>query len=47
MRDLGFEHKQRVGFIVGQQGMVLRSRDGGKNWAQVLPSGDLGLGRLL
>ncbi len=47
MRDLGFEHKQRVGFIVGQQGMVLRSRDGGKSWAQVLPPGDLGLGRLL
>jgi photosystem II stability/assembly factor-like uncharacterized protein len=47
MRDLGFEHKQRVGFIVGQQGMVLRSQDGGKNWTQVLPPGDLGVGRIL
>jgi photosystem II stability/assembly factor-like uncharacterized protein len=47
MRDLGFEHKRRVGFIVGQQGMVLRSQDGGKHWAQVLPRGDLGVGRLL
>jgi photosystem II stability/assembly factor-like uncharacterized protein len=47
MRDLGFEHKQRVGFIVGQQGMVLRSQDGGKSWTQVLPKGDIGLGRLL
>jgi photosystem II stability/assembly factor-like uncharacterized protein len=47
MRDVGFEHKQRIGFIVGQQGMVLRSRDGGKSWAQVLPAGDIGLGRIL
>jgi photosystem II stability/assembly factor-like uncharacterized protein len=48
MRDLGFEHKQRVGFIVGQQGTVLRSRDGGQSWTRVLPPGDdLGVGRLL
>ena len=47
MRDIGFESKQRVGLIVGQQGMVLRSQDGGKTWSQVLPAGDLGLGRLL
>jgi photosystem II stability/assembly factor-like uncharacterized protein len=47
MRDVAFEQKQRVGMIVGQQGMVLRSADGGKSWSQVLPSGDLGLGRLL
>jgi photosystem II stability/assembly factor-like uncharacterized protein len=47
MRDLGFEHKQQVGFIVGQQGLVLRSEDGGKTWAQVLPPGELGLGRVL
>ncbi len=48
MRDLGFEHKERVGFIVGQQGMVLRSRDGGRSWTRVLPTGgDLGVGRLL
>jgi len=47
MRDVGFEHKQRVGFIVGQQGMILRSENGGKSWAKVLPAGDIGLGRLL
>jgi photosystem II stability/assembly factor-like uncharacterized protein len=48
MRDLGFEHNQQVGFIVGQQGMVLRSRDGGRNWTRVLPKGaDAGVGRLL
>jgi photosystem II stability/assembly factor-like uncharacterized protein len=29
----------RVGFIVGQRGMVLRSEDGGDSWAQVLPKG--------
>jgi len=47
MRDLDFDHKNRVGFIVGQQGMVLRSEDGGRAWQQVLPPGDLGLGRVL
>jgi photosystem II stability/assembly factor-like uncharacterized protein len=26
-----------VGFIVGQDGMVLRSRDGGESWIQLLP----------
>jgi photosystem II stability/assembly factor-like uncharacterized protein len=48
MRALGFEHNQRVGCFVGQQGMVLRSRDGGRNWTRVLPKGaDAGVGRLL
>jgi photosystem II stability/assembly factor-like uncharacterized protein len=47
MRDLDFEHKKKVGYIVGQQGMVLRTEDGGKRWKQVLPPGDLGVGRLL
>jgi photosystem II stability/assembly factor-like uncharacterized protein len=47
MRDLGFEHNKRMGFIVGQQGMVLRSNDGGRMWTQVLPPGDIGLGRVL
>ena len=49
MRDLGFEHNSRVGFIVGQQGMVLRSRDSGTTWARVLPPGTDhgGVGRLL
>src|SRR5262245_38769838 len=48
MRDLGFEHNRRVGFIVGQQGTVLRTEDGGRVWTRVLPRGtDAGLGRLL
>jgi photosystem II stability/assembly factor-like uncharacterized protein len=48
MRDIAFEHNQQVGFIVGQQGMVLRSRDSGRSWARVLPkTADGGLGRLL
>lgn len=47
MRDVAFEHNERVGLIVGQQGLVLRSEDGGKKWSQVLPPGDVGLGRLL
>jgi photosystem II stability/assembly factor-like uncharacterized protein len=47
MRDLAFEHKQRVGFIVGQQGMVLRTADGGQSWEQVLPPEALGIGRML
>lgn len=37
MRDLAFERHRRVGFIVGQQGMVLRSTDGGRSFQQVLP----------
>ena len=48
MRDLGFEHNRQVGFIVGQQGMVLRSRDAGGTWSRVLPkSSEAGVGRLL
>ncbi|HVN37574.1 MAG TPA: YCF48-related protein, partial [Myxococcota bacterium] len=38
MRDLGFATKGRLtGFIVGQDGMVLRSKDAGQTWTQVLP----------
>jgi photosystem II stability/assembly factor-like uncharacterized protein len=37
MRDIGFSSNDRVGFIVGQRGMVLRSEDGGGSWKQVLP----------
>lgn len=47
MRDVGFDRSRNFGYIVGQQGMVLRSQDGGKTWAQVLPPGDLGVGRML
>jgi len=37
MRDLGFERENHLGFIVGQRGMVLRTNDGGRTWAKVLP----------
>ena len=38
MRDLSFSRlRRKVGFIVGQEGMVLRTRDGGDSWAQILP----------
>jgi photosystem II stability/assembly factor-like uncharacterized protein len=38
MRDIAFGANDRVGFIVGQRGMVLRSLDGGGTWKQVLPT---------
>jgi photosystem II stability/assembly factor-like uncharacterized protein len=37
MRDLVFEPHGRVGYIVGQQGMVLRTTDGGESFVPVLP----------
>jgi len=37
MRDVDFDAARRLGLIVGQTGMVLRSRDQGANWSQVLP----------
>ena len=40
MRDLGFDPTNTSGFIVGQEGMVLRSTDGGASWTQVLPPPD-------
>jgi photosystem II stability/assembly factor-like uncharacterized protein len=41
MRDLGFARSRNAtGFIVGQDGMVLRSRDAGTSWTQVLPPPD-------
>jgi photosystem II stability/assembly factor-like uncharacterized protein len=41
MRDLHFApDNPKVGFIVGQDGMVLRSRDGGAHWIQQLPPPD-------
>ena len=39
-RDIGFDRSHEVGFIVGQDGMVLRSKDGGRSWALVLPPQD-------
>ena len=47
MRDVDFERGRKVGYIVGQQGMILRSENGGKSWSQILPPGDLGVGRML
>lgn len=41
MRDLNFApDAPGTGFIVGQQGMVLRTRDAGESWVQVLPPED-------
>jgi photosystem II stability/assembly factor-like uncharacterized protein len=37
MRDVGFDSEGRLGFIVGQAGRILRSKDAGFQWAGVLP----------
>jgi photosystem II stability/assembly factor-like uncharacterized protein len=37
MRDVAFDSAGRVGFIVGQNGRILRSKDAGIQWRQVLP----------
>ena len=37
MRDVGFDSQRLTGLIVGQQGKIMRSKDGGKTWSQVLP----------
>jgi photosystem II stability/assembly factor-like uncharacterized protein len=37
MRDLAFDSSGRVGFIVGQQGKILRTTDSGITWQTVLP----------
>jgi photosystem II stability/assembly factor-like uncharacterized protein len=37
MRDVGFDSEGRVGFIVGQTGQILRSRDAGFQWGRVFP----------
>jgi photosystem II stability/assembly factor-like uncharacterized protein len=37
MRDIGFDATGQSGFIVGQEGNVLRSTDAGKHWTRVLP----------
>ena len=47
MRDVDFDRESDVGYIVGQQGMILRSTDGGRSWSQVLPSEEIGIGRML
>ncbi|UCE87736.1 MAG: hypothetical protein JSU66_08530, partial [Deltaproteobacteria bacterium] len=36
MRDMDFAPESGVGFIVGQEGLVLRSNDGGETWEKVL-----------
>jgi photosystem II stability/assembly factor-like uncharacterized protein len=36
MRDMDFAPESGVGFIVGQEGLVLRSRDGGETWEKIL-----------
>ena len=40
MRDVDFEPRGRVGFIVGQTGQILRTTDAGHRWSQVLPPPD-------
>jgi photosystem II stability/assembly factor-like uncharacterized protein len=37
MRDIKFEPTDRVGYVVGQNALVLRTEDGGRTWRQVLP----------
>jgi photosystem II stability/assembly factor-like uncharacterized protein len=37
MRDLAFEPHRRVGYVVGQQGLILRTTDGGQSFVPVLP----------
>lgn len=37
VRDVAFERKGRVGFMVGQTGQILRSTDAGFQWERVLP----------
>jgi photosystem II stability/assembly factor-like uncharacterized protein len=37
MRDIAFDSQRLTGLIVGQQGKIMRSKDAGKTWTQVLP----------
>ena len=37
MRDIAFDNQRLTGLIVGQQGKIMRSKDAGKTWTQVLP----------
>jgi photosystem II stability/assembly factor-like uncharacterized protein len=37
MRDVAFDPSGRVGFIVGQTGQIMRSKDAGFEWKTVLP----------
>ncbi len=41
MRDIAFDSQRLTGLIVGQQGKIMRSKDAGKTWAQVLPPPEL------
>jgi hypothetical protein len=40
MRDIAFDPQRLTGLIVGQEGKVLRSKDGGRTWTRVLPPPD-------
>lgn len=37
-RDIAFTDGGHVGYIVGQGGLILRTKDGGNTWLQILPS---------
>jgi photosystem II stability/assembly factor-like uncharacterized protein len=38
MRDVAFDPRGRVGYMVGQGGQILRTRDAGYEWEKVLPA---------
>ena len=40
LRDLDFDAAGKVGYIVGQGGIILRSDDAGRRWKPVLPPAD-------
>lgn len=44
MRDVAFDSQRLTGLIVGQEGKILRSKDGGKSWTRVLPPPELDTG---
>jgi photosystem II stability/assembly factor-like uncharacterized protein len=40
MRTIAFAPGDRIGYIVGQRAMILRTEDAGKSWKTVLPKED-------
>jgi len=42
LRDVDFDAAGKVGYIVGREGMILRSDDAGRRWRSVLPPKDPG-----